>query len=175
MEWNEEVIRAQQGDQQAFTKLIHRLDMNLYRLARSILRNDEDCADAIQETIVKAYLSLAQLRQPKAFKSWIYRILINECYATLRRQERVVSTGEEISIADVHNYYERVDLLEVVDQLDQELRAAVILYYFEDIAVRDIAKLLAISPGTVKSRLYRARAILAAKLELETDGGIRYE
>lgn len=175
MEWNEEVIRAQQGDKQAFTTLIRGLDMNLYRLARSILKHDEDCADAIQETIVKAYMSLWQLRQPSAFKSWIYRILVNECYAILRRQQRIVITGEEIHIADVHNYYERVDLLEVVDQLDEELRAAVILYYFEDMAVRDIAKLLAISPGTVKSRLYRARAVLAAKLELETDGRIRYE
>lgn len=171
----EEVRRAQGGSKEAFIRLIHGLEMNLYRLARSMLGSEDDCADAMQETIVKAYMSLSQLRKPGAFKSWIYRILINECYTILRRQQRVVVTGEEISITDVHNQYERIDLLEVVDQLESELRTVVILYYFEDMAVRDIAELLDISDGTVKSRLYRARAVLAAKLEPEPEGRVRYE
>lgn len=68
MELEDDVILARVGDREAFIRLIHRLEMNMYRVARAIVKRDEDCADAIQETILKAYQSVRTVREPAYFK-----------------------------------------------------------------------------------------------------------
>ncbi|WP_274652824.1 sigma-70 family RNA polymerase sigma factor [Paenibacillus humicola] len=164
---------AQKGDREAFFYLIKHIEKNLYGVARSIVKRDEDCADAIQETILKSYRSLHTLREPGFFKSWILRILINECNQIIRKQKRTV-------LAEAKDFYvfsdceaERIDLRDAVDRLEESLRIVITLYYFEDMPLKQIADVLETSEGTIKSRLHRARLNLAKWLRIPEERNIR--
>lgn len=78
-------------DQQRFAQAVMAAESSLYRVAKSILHNDEDCADAIQNAILKAYQKLNTLRNDQYFKTWLTRIVINECYLIIRHAQRYVS------------------------------------------------------------------------------------
>ncbi len=139
----------------------------LYATARTILLNDQDCQDAVQETIVKAFTNLRQLKKDRYAKTWLVRILINECYNVLRSEKRIVSL--EISpeakqkASPVPEDYS--DLYRAVEDLPEDLRIPVVLYYIDDFSVREIAEMLDISEGAVQKRLARARGKLKMVLE----------
>ena len=84
------VRKAQRGDKNAFMALIEKNQLALYRAAKAILHREEDVEDAVQETICKAFYKLSDLRQPKYFKTWLTRILINCCYDLLRQKKGLV-------------------------------------------------------------------------------------
>ena len=137
----------------------------LYHVAKTLLYNDADCADAIQEAIVKAFTNLHTLRQDSYAKTWLVRILINECYAVMRREKRIVSLEEyqcEETASEPEDYS---DLYEAVRQLKPKIRICVTLYYLEGYSVRETAKLLDITESAVKKRLARAREMLRSELE----------
>ncbi|MDR9854954.1 sigma-70 family RNA polymerase sigma factor [Paenibacillus sp. VCA1] len=162
-----EVLRAQKGDKEAFISLIKRLELRMYNIARSIVKKEEDCADAMQETVLKAYRSLPTLQNPRFFNTWMCRILINECNTLLRKKSKTVSMAEPPQeavyvpqAADI-----RMDLRDAVDRLEETQRTIVILYYFEDMTIQQIADMLEMSAGAVKTRLYRARMTLSRRLK----------
>lgn len=163
---------AKQGDKEAFVYLIRAVERNLFIVARSIVKNEADCADAMQETIAKAFSNIHTLKKPAYFKTWIIRIMINECNRMIRKKKRVHPVPYEIRNTTYTSEYEQIELFEVIDELDEQLQSIVTLYYLEDLSVKDIAKVLGISEGTVKSRLYRARQQLS-KLALR-EGEIQY-
>ena len=139
----------------------------MYVTARSILPEDEDCADAIQETIVKAFSKINSLKQDAYAKTWLIRILINECYNVLRQKSRQIPMDLESEMAakaaaEPQDYS---DLYRAVSQLQEDLRMPVVLYYGEDFSVREIAQVLEISEGAVQKRLARARQKLKRLLE----------
>lgn len=145
--------------------LIRDSEETMYRVARSILKSDEACADAIQEAIVRAYGSIEGLKEPRYFRTWLIRILINVCKQMHQSSKKVVLLEEWIEQQpDQSDSYERVEIQEAVDALEDEFRVVVTLFYFEDLSVREIAQSLDLREGTVKSRLNRARAKLAAWL-----------
>ncbi len=112
-----EVKKAQKGDLDAFVRIMRDLEPRLYSLAKSILRRDEDCADAMQEATLKAYKSLSTLRKPEYFKTWMIRILINECNQLLRNRQRTVVMDElpEAKTSEAYyGSYQKVDLQEAV-------------------------------------------------------------
>lgn len=84
----EDVRKAQQGDRDAFTRLIKNMEGNLYRIASSILKSDQEKLDAAQEAIIKAYVSLPTLNHPRFFKTWMIRILIRECMRIARSRKK---------------------------------------------------------------------------------------
>lgn len=142
-------------------------ERHMYVTARSILPEDEDCADAIQETIVKAFSKINSLKQDAYAKTWLIRILINECYNVLRQQSRQIPMDVEGEMAakaaaEPQDYS---DLYQAVSQLQEELKLPVVLYYGEDFSVREIAQVLEISEGAVQKRLARARQKLKRLLE----------
>ena len=142
-------------------------ERQMYVTARSILSEDEDCADAIQETIVKAFSKINSLKQDAYAKTWLIRILINECYNVLRQQSRQIPMdveGEMAAKAAVEPK-DYSDLYRAVSQLQEDLRMPVVLYYGEDFSVREIAQVLEISEGAVQKRLARARQKLKRLLE----------
>ena len=142
-------------------------ERHMYVTARSILPEDEDCADAIQETIVKAFSKINSLRQDAYAKTWLIRILINECYNVLRQKSRQIPMdveGEMAAKAAVEPK-DYSDLYRAVSQLQEDLRMPVVLYYGEDFSVREIAQVLEISEGAVQKRLARARQKLKRLLE----------
>jgi RNA polymerase sigma-70 factor (ECF subfamily) len=160
-----EVKLAKKGDREAFVRLIRRFEVNLYRVAKAILKRDEDCADAMQDTVLIAYRSIHRLRQPAYFKTWLIRILINQCNQILRKQKKVFSIENLRELSAQSKEMEWIELKAAIDQLEEPLRLVIILHYIEDLSVKEIATLLELPEGTVKSRLHRARQALMSKWE----------
>lgn len=165
--------RAQKGNQKAFISLIRHFETNLYRISYSILKNDYDCADAIQETILKAYQSIHTLKKHKYFKTWLIRILINQCNHLLKKKKKVVSIVEIQEMPSTTSDFDRVEMKEALDSLDPDLRLIITLYYLEDIPLKEIAKCLEIPEGTIKSRLHRARTMLAEWFDNSKEGTVQ--
>ena len=146
----------------------------MYRVAKTLLRNDADCADAIQEAIVKAFSGLHTLRRDSYAKTWLIRIVINECYAILRREKRLISledaSAEGISLQQkVIEEGDYSDLYEAMSRLSEETRLTVTLYYMEGYRIKEIAALMKTTESAVKNRLMRARARLKEELETEME------
>ncbi len=139
----------------------------MYRVAKTLLRQDADCADAIQEAIVKAFSGLHTLRSDRYAKTWLIRILINECYAILRRQQRLVPL-EEYFQKQAPETEEYSDLYEAIARLDEHTRLTVTLYYLEGYSVRETAAILEVTENIVKKRLMRARQQLRTDLMEES-------
>ncbi|WP_428848890.1 RNA polymerase sigma factor [Terribacillus saccharophilus] len=158
-------LLAKNGDKEAFSSLIQENKRNLYRVAKGILHHEADVEDAIQITILKAYENISKLRVADYFKTWLIRILINECKSMLRKRYRTVyldnSNHETASIEDT---YENLELQEALYSLKEKLRIVTVLFYYEDLSTKEIAKILSIPEGTVRSRLSKARILLQIKL-----------
>lgn len=136
----------------------------MYHVAKTLLRNDADCADAIQEAIVKAFSGLHTLRKDSYAKTWLVRIVINECYAIMRREKRLLSL-EDVSLEQAaQEEGDYSDLYEAVSHLPNEIRLTVTLYYMEGYRIKEIAALMKTTESAVKNRLMRARAKLKEEL-----------
>jgi RNA polymerase sigma-70 factor (ECF subfamily) len=174
-----DIKKAQKGDHEAFTRLFRQLESQLYRLAKTILLKDEDCADALQETTLKVYKGLTNLKQPKFFKTWVIRILINECNQLLRMRERTIAVAEiPEEPVDSYVHFEdsgNVDLQSFINQLDESLRLAIVLFYYDDLSIKQIADVLDISEGAVRARLHRARRLLSKQIHPVREEGLANE
>lgn len=148
-------------------KLILDSERQLYSTAKTILFNDQDCADAIQETIVKAFAKIETLRNDRYARTWLIRILINECYTFLRKSSRFVPLEgmRETTETETGRDADYSSLYEAVNSLKEELRMPVVLYYIEDFSIKEIAQILEISEGAVQKRLARARGKLKRSLQ----------
>lgn len=163
------ILQNKAGRKDIMTKeqlgnLIIASEDTMYRVAKTLLRNDADCADAIQEAVVKAFSGLHTLRKDSYGKTWLVRIVINECYAIMRREKRLVSL-EDISLQEqAAQQGDYSDLYEAVSRLPEEMRLTVTLYYMEGYRIKEIAALMKTTQSAVKSRLMRARARLREEL-----------
>ena len=141
----------------------------MFHVSFSILHNEQDCSDAVQEAMLKAYESRHKLKEIKYFKTWIVRIVINECYSILRKKKRLQTYDDAVQKDNTYlsNYIkeEYIDLYRAIDQLGQKEKICVILYYLEDYSVAETADILKIPIGTVKSRLNHARKELKGLLD----------
>ncbi|KOP71131.1 sigma-70 family RNA polymerase sigma factor [Cytobacillus solani] len=170
MLFENDVLLAQSGDQEAFIRIINCCESSLYRVAKGFLKEDSDCADAIQETILKSYKSISKLKKPAYFKTWLIRILINECNDILKKKQRSfpIESIENISIhQDAENAFN--ELRDAITELNEKYQSVVALFYFEDCSIKEIAAILNIREGTVKSRLNRARFMLATYLNPKSE------
>lgn len=142
-------------------------ERQLYSTAKTILSDDHDCADTIQETIVKAFSKIKTLRNDKYAKTWLMRILINECYTLLRKSSKLVPLEDmnEVTKMKADKNIDYSDLYKAVNSLKEELRLPVILYYIEDFNIKEIAQILEITEGAVQKRLARARRKLKHDLQ----------
>ena len=161
---------AKTGNQEAFSKLIEEVKLKLYKTGISILKNDEDTCDAIQETLINAYKSLNTLKNNEYFSTWIMKILINKCYDIIRKNKKIINIDEKIKLEQDMYYemYSQESELEVVlNKIDKDLKMVTVLYYYDDLSVSEISEILNIPDGTVKSRLSRARNKIYAILKEE--------
>jgi RNA polymerase sigma factor (sigma-70 family) len=160
-------IRAAEGDVAAFSRLVEASEGMLYRVCRTILRSEADCADAVQETVITAWRRIAQLRNSASFPAWAARICINRCYAIARTRKPQEGFDEPQSTP---RNDERLDVMAAVKSLPEDMRLTVAFYYFEDWNIREIARTLGVFEGTVKSRLFRARKLLSETLSDYKEG-----
>lgn len=147
-----------------FCQNIENMKQTMFRGAFSILRNVSDSEDAAQNAIIKAYSNLDRLKDKKNFRAWMIRILKNECYTILRQRKPVLDLDEQVEPA-----YEMempdIDLARAFDKLSPDNRIAITLYYYEGYTTAEIASVLDVPEGTIKSRLSRARKDLRGMLE----------
>ena len=151
------VSQAKKGDKDAFLSLIDENRLSIYRVARGILNNKEDIEDALQNTIIKSYEKIGTLKKDEFFKTWIIRILINECNLILRRNKKTIFLDKLENEESYSDDYGNIELTSVVNSLSEDLRITTVLYYFEDVSTKEISEMLNIAEGTVRSRLARAR------------------
>lgn len=154
-------------DRERFVAQVTELQETLYRTARSILRNEQDAQDAVQEAVTQAFARLHTLRDPAKFKPWLLRILVNTCYDACRRRRSTVylEAVEETLAAPQSDCEERMSLWSAVIRLPEEQKAVVTLFYYEDLPIRAISEVLGVTQGTVKTRLSRARGRLRQMLD----------
>lgn len=134
----------------------------LYRVSATLLRQPCDREDAIQECIYKALRKRDSLREDRFMQSWVTRILINECYSLLRRRRHAVpldEVPEPVAPPDADPV-----LHDAIARLDKNLRLPVVLHYMEGYSVSEVAAMLRLPAGTVKTRLFKARKILRLQL-----------
>ncbi len=156
-------------DREEFLNQILEAEETLFHVAFSILHQQQDCADAVQEAILKAYARKEKLRKPEYFKTWITRILINECYNLLRKNRKYCMLEDEREPSDWQQSdfvkEEYLDLYGAIERLNEGEKLCILLFYMEDYSVSQIAQVLRIPEGTVKSRLNRARKNLKGFLQ----------
>ena len=147
---------------QWFYDRIIELRDELFYFAYSILRSVPESEDAVSSAIIKAHTHIDSLINRNAFKPWLFRIVRNECYAMAKLRKRTVPIDDEMPYQYQHEHGTeyRVDVGNALARLPQEQREAVTLYYVCDHSVNEIAEILEIPSGTVKSRLSRSRAEL---------------
>lgn len=167
----ETIKKAKQGFVNEIGTIILENMQTLYRVAFSILRTEDEINDAISNTTVIVFEKIHTLKNEEYFKTWLTRILINECYKIYNQNKKIIYLEnydqEKLTYNDT---YVDDDIKNVIKNLDKDLKQIVILYYFEDFSVKEISKIIKIPEGTVKSRLSRARKELEKALLAEDQG-----
>lgn len=145
------------GEQTSITEFIYENQAAMYRLAFSYVHNRDAALDIVQDTVVQAISHAHALRSEAAVKAWVYRILINESLAYLRRNQKLLLLDEFPEVAVLQeDPGSRVDVYRAVERLEPKMRTIIILRYFEDMKLEDIAVVTGVNLNTVKARLYRA-------------------
>lgn len=177
--------RARQKDRDAIRLIIKQHNRRLYRVARSIVRNDSDAEDVLQEAYVRAFSALDGFRGDAQLSTWLARIVINEALGFIRRRRPAIDIGlisasptlnaQVIPFPDANRVPDpettmvqteiRTLLEQAIDRLPSAFREVLIARLVEDMSVADVAELFRIPPQTVKTRLFRARALLRADIE----------
>ena len=177
------VERAQQGDKKAFGMLVEKYHRKLGRLLSRMIRDQAEVEDVVQESFIKAYRALHNFRGDSAFYTWLYRIGINTAKNYLVSQGRRPQVLQEVEIEDVENFEDGNEMRtmetpetemmtkeiartvnETVASLPEELRTAITLREMEGLSYEEIAEVMQCPIGTVRSRIFRARETIAAKL-----------
>jgi RNA polymerase sigma-70 factor, ECF subfamily len=174
---------ASQGDPDAFSVLVERFSGRLYGTCFGYLGNRQDAEDCLQETFIKAFRSLREYQYLSSIYTWLYRIAVNTCLDFRRKNARtaVYSLDEAIETEDSQVYTQIADdaplpdelaesaetrrmVQEEIDRLPRYLREILVLRDLEEYSYHELAVLLHLSEGTVKSRLSRARRLLAERI-----------
>jgi RNA polymerase sigma-70 factor (ECF subfamily) len=168
------VIRARDGDRDAFSKLVEQSLGRLTAVARMILRDEYAAQDAVQEAFIQAWRSLPGLREPDKFDAWMRRLLVRSCFNGRRRSKRVDAVEIRLTPADEPATPDVERAVGIHDELERGLaripadqRAAVVLVYYLDLPLADAAQAMGVPLGTAKSRLNRATQALRAAIEAD--------
>ena len=179
------VLRARGGDVEAFDQLARAAFPRLKGVAYLVLRDADRAEDAVQDALLAAWKGLRALREPDAWDSWLRRLLIRHCYRLAKKEQRrtalelestsspirTVSTSDSAGVAD------REWVLDELARVDVEKRAVIVLHYYADLPLREVAEILDIPYGTAASRLHRGLELMRGSMHrsLEPDGTARRE
>ena len=165
----QDLKRAINGDAEAFEELLYKEEQMLYYKALSYVGNKEDALDAIQETAYNAFLVIGKLRNPEYFSTWLFRILIRECYRLLRARDQMIPYEESELLKRLDRKQDEeigsFHLHEALTRLKSSYQTSIILFYYHDLSIEDISQVMEKPVGTVKTNLRRARKKLKSELE----------
>jgi RNA polymerase sigma factor (sigma-70 family) len=175
------VVRARGGDRDAFSQLVAVRIARFDAAARLITRDPERAKDAVQEAFARAWRDLRGLRDPDRFDAWLRRLLVNACIDELRRGRQ---RAFEVELTDIHHPSVADSAIAVADRdalergfrrLDPDQRSVIVLHYYLDLPLPEIAAAMRLPEGTVKSRLHRARVSMRAALDADARARIPIE
>jgi RNA polymerase sigma-70 factor (ECF subfamily) len=160
------------GDKEAFAELVRRHEHRVYNLALRMTGRPEDARDAAQEAFLSAYRKLGSFRGDARFGTWIHRITLNACYDFLRKRRRGPFldrlADHDLEGPPVPDHADAsigsIDVERALAALPEDHRAVLVLHDVQDLAYEEVAEILGVPVGTVKSRLHRARVALAREL-----------
>ncbi len=168
--------KAKNGDKEAFTELLTYIEKDLYKIARTRLKNDDDIADVFQETVIRAYKHIKKLKNNSYFKTWIIKILINNCNTLYKKNK----SKKEIAFEEMKNEEMLIDTsLDMINEdfnitikdLSYDERIALTLYYGEGYTSKEIGGILKTNENTIKARILRAKnKIKKIKMEEKSNG-----
>ncbi|MFJ7733180.1 sigma-70 family RNA polymerase sigma factor [Lysinibacillus sp. NPDC097231] len=147
---------AKKGNNQAFVELLQEEKVKLYKMAYIYMKNENDALDVVQETIARAYANIHTVKEEQYFATWLMRILINTALEMLRKNQKIIPLleqqpeQEQISTND-----EKLDLLQAIEQLEEKYKTVILLRYYRDLQIKEIADLLGCPEGTVKTNVHR--------------------
>jgi len=166
------IKKAQNGDREAFCTLMEAHESKIYALSFKYMQNTHDASDAAQDAMLKIFLNIGKFRSDAAFSTWVYRIVANTCVDLLRRKKTLVPLENYESKSPYANPDEDLisaefmtGLKQAVADLPSDFKSVLVLKDLEHQKYEDIARILQISEGTVKSRLSRAREKLRRMME----------
>lgn len=163
--------------EEVFVQFIRENKERFYLLAYSYTKNEQDALDIVQDSIQKAMIALNNMEKVDYMKSWFYKIVVRTAIDFLRKHKRLQITDDEtlhyLTPAQ-EDKYENVDLKHALAELPQMYSEIIILHYFEDLKIADVADILGIKLSTTKSHLYKALKILKIQLQ-DTEGEMTHE
>ena len=172
------------GDANAFTVLVDRYKDLVFTLALRMMKHTEEAEEAAQDTFIKVYKSLNKFKGDSKFSTWIYRVAYNTCLDRLKKNKRQLYTLEineytEHQVKTLDNALDQIEAKEkqqaiqdCLALLPSEDSFLLTLYYFEELSLEDIAKIVSLKPNNVKVKLYRSRKKLATILKRKLDNDI---
>lgn len=164
------VKKAKNNDEEAFDKLIALIEKEMYLIAKTRLKNEDDIADALQETILKCFQNIYKLRDVKLFKTWTIKILINECNKIYRKKEKYKISLEDNEIEKyikLEENYNNIEFDILIRKLEDDEKLILTLYYCSGYTTKEISKILHKSENTIKSKMLRSKK----KLKKQYEGG----
>jgi len=173
------VVRAQHGDEEAFASLAVAVGGRLHAVSQRILRDIHLAEDATQQALLTIWRDLPQLRDPAHFDAWSYRLLVRACYAEGRRTRswapnlRLLPVDEPVAAEGLSVVVDRDQLERGFQRLSIEHRAVVVLHHYLDLPLDQVAEILGVPIGTVRSRLFHAMRGLRAALEADARPPLR--
>lgn len=181
VEW---VNAAIDGDQDAFAEIVYTFQDAVYNLCYRMLGNAAEAEDAAQEAFLKAYMNLTRYDQGRSFKTWVLSIASNHCIDRIRKRKMVLMSIDEpttatLSLSSDEPQPEQMAMMnersqqvqDLIDQLPEDYRLAVVLRYWYDYSYAEIADQMDTSESAIKSRLFRARKMLAEYADDTSDPG----
>ena len=173
------VFAAKNGNVKCFEELYKLYYDKIYALAVTVMKNRSDAEDILQTTFIKAWQNLNKLENNSAFNTWLQRITLNQCNSLLRKNKSLYSTDDEGENGELlqiesdlmlpEEYTEREDLSirlkAIIYELSVVQRETILLYYYNNLSVEEIAHTMDCSEGTVKSRLFLARKAIRTEIE----------
>jgi RNA polymerase sigma-70 factor (ECF subfamily) len=167
------VEQARRGDREAFAILARTRGDQLFGIARRILRDVHLAEDAVQQALVIAWRELPRLRDPDRFDAWLQRTLVHACYAEARQKRawtsniRVLPVDGPAAPDEIASFVDRDEVERGFRRLPPEQRAILVLHHYLGLGLNEIGEVLAIPPGTARSRLHYAHRAMRAVLEAD--------
>lgn len=153
-------------------KLITENEKSFYRLAYSYVKNQDDALDVVQEAIYKAFASIESLKNVDYIKTWFYRIIVNVSLDYIRKRKKELVNYDEYILSNdsgTEDHYSDIDLKQSLDSLPEKYKTIIILRFFEEVKLEEIAQVMDKNVNTIKTWLYKALRMLRISIDEERD------
>ncbi|WP_313802576.1 sigma-70 family RNA polymerase sigma factor [Cytobacillus sp.] len=164
------IKKAKKGDDTSFYELMQVHKERLLRMAISYLRNEEEALEALQEVTFRAYRSIKKVKHAEYFSTWLIRIMINYCHDQSRKRKRIADSNLLDQLEENIDYNRSLEIDEALHKIDSRCREVIILKYYHDLKIKDIAEILESPESTIKTWLYKG--LQALRDQLDERGGL---